>query len=80
MRRSPARHALRARPPLGAGLPVLACLLALAGCANVEPKPYYDHREEGPRSGLFTGARGEAVLVGDKASDDGEPVPSRRLP
>jgi hypothetical protein len=42
------------------------CLLAAAllgvGCAGIQPYDPYNHREEGPEKGLFTGSAGEFVI------------------
>lgn len=44
------------------GLLLGAVLLALAGCAGMEPYDWRNHREEGPSSGAFSGPKGEFVI------------------
>ncbi len=43
---------------------LLTVLLALAGCAGMEPYEPYNYREEGPEKGIFTGSTGEFVIFG----------------
>ena len=52
---------------------LLAVLLVMAGCADVKPYQPCNHREEGPKEGLFTGPRGEWVIYrSDAPADDDE--------
>jgi len=46
---------------------LLAALLVIVGCAEIQPYNPPNHREEGPAKGLFTGSQGEWVIVGPKA-------------
>jgi hypothetical protein len=50
---------------------LLAALLVIAGCAEVQPYSPSNHREEGPAKGLFTGSRGEWVILGPKQPQKG---------
>ena len=50
---------------------LFVALLAIAGCAGVQPYNSPNHREEGPAKGLFTGSQGEWVIVGPKESQIG---------
>ena len=50
---------------------LLAALLVIAGCAEIQPISPPNHREEGPEKGLFTGSQGEWVIVGPKATQAG---------
>ena len=50
---------------------LLAVLLAIAGCADIQPINPPNHREEGPSKGLFTGSQGEWVIFGSKAPQAG---------
>ena len=58
------RYLLLAKPPSAAVLKlfVAAALAVLAACASVEPVPYHDHREEGPKGGLLSGQTGEFII------------------
>jgi hypothetical protein len=52
---------------------LLTTSLVIAGCAEIQPYKIPNHREEGPQKGLFTGSKGEWVILGPKASEtDGE--------
>ena len=51
---------------------LLAALLVIAACSEIQPYNPPNHREEGPPKGLFTGAQGEWVIVGPKASPTNE--------
>ena len=46
---------------------LLAALLVIAGCAEIQPYSPPNHREEGPAKGLFTGSQGEWVILGPPA-------------
>jgi hypothetical protein len=46
---------------------LLAALLVIVGCAEIQPYKAPNHREEGPQKGLFTGSQGQWVIVGPKA-------------
>lgn len=50
---------------------LLAVLLVIAGCAEVQPYSPPNHREEGPAKGLFTGSQGEWVIMGSKTPQTG---------
>ena len=50
------------RRKTGAGTALLLALLAVAGCAGMEPYEARNNREEGPAEGLFTGSEGEFVI------------------
>ena len=50
---------------------LLAASLVLVVCALIQPYEVPNHREDGPQKGLFTGARGEWVILGPKDSDVG---------
>jgi hypothetical protein len=50
---------------------LLAVLLVIAGCAEVQPYSPPNHREEGPAKGLFTGSQGEWVILGPKEPQKG---------
>ena len=41
---------------------MVLALVAVAGCAGIEPYEVRNHREEGPERGLFTGPQGEFVI------------------
>ena len=43
---------------------LVTVLLALVGCAGMEPYEPYNYREEGPEKGIFTGSTGEFVIFG----------------
>ena len=64
-------RARRLKP--GAGL--LLALLVLAGCAGIEPYEVQNRREEGPKSGVFTGSEGEFVIfrLEDKSKPEEQP-------
>jgi len=47
---------------------MLAALLVMAGCADIQPYNPPNHREEGPEKGLFTGSKGEWVIVGPNST------------
>ena len=49
---------------------LLVALLVIAGCAGIKPYEPRDHREEGPKKGLFTGSQGEFVIL--RKADDPE--------
>ena len=52
---------------------LLAALLVIAGCADIQPYNPPNHREEGPAKGLFTGSQGAWVITLPEASKaDGE--------
>ena len=57
-------------------LPVV--VLALAGCAGIEPYQPRNQREEGPEKGVFTGSQGAFVILkrGDEERGRGAPVDS----
>jgi len=50
---------------------LLAALVVIAGCSEIQPYHPPNHREEGPPKGLFTGSQGEWVIVGPQASPTG---------
>ena len=50
------------RRKTGPGAVLLLALLAVAGCAGMEPYKARNNREEGPAKGLLTGAEGEFVI------------------
>ena len=50
---------------------MLAALLAIAGCADIQPYNPPNHREEGPEKGLFTGSRGAWEITLPEASQAG---------
>ena len=49
----------------------LLMALLVSGCAGIEPYEARDHREDGLKRGLFSGADGEFVIY----TRDDEPVP-----
>ena len=51
---------------------LLAALLVIVGCAEIQPYEAPNHREEGPKKGLFTGSQGEWVILGPKISQTDE--------
>ena len=51
---------------------MLAALLVIAGCSEIQPYNPPNHREEGPAKGLFTGSQGAWVIVGPKEPQTGE--------
>ncbi len=55
-------------------LPICALLVVLlvVGCAGIEPYKPRDYREEGPEKGLFTGSKGEWVILGPKVPQIGK--------
>jgi len=59
------------------GALLLAALLVIAGCAEIQPYSPSNHREEGPEKGLFTGSQGEWVILGPKAEET-EPEEKKR--
>jgi len=50
------------RKALWIGVLLVASLL-VTGCAGIEPYEPRNHREEGPQKGLFTGSKGEFVIL-----------------
>ena len=57
--------------------------LTLMGCSGITPYQPRNHREEGPERGLFTGSKGEfVILVPDEpAKEDGNAKkPSEETP
>jgi hypothetical protein len=50
----------------------LPVALLIAGCAGIQPYEPRDYREEGPEKGLFTGSKGEWVIIGPKVRKTGE--------
>lgn len=58
-----------------AGTAVLLALLAVAGCAGIEPYEPRNAREEGPEKGLFTESEGEFVIFrhGQAPKNEEEP-------
>jgi hypothetical protein len=50
---------------------LLAALLVIASCSEIQPYTPPNHREEGPAKGLFTGSRGEWVILGPKQPQKG---------
>ena len=50
----------------------LLVALLITGCAGIEPYTPRDHREEGPKRGLLSGADGEFVFYVN--IDENEPV------
>jgi hypothetical protein len=48
---------------------LLLMVVVMVGCAGIEPYEPPNNREEGPEKGLFTGSRGEWVIVGPKAEE-----------
>jgi len=50
---------------------LLAALLVIVGCAEIQPYNPPNHREEGPPKGVFTGSQGEWVIVGPKTPPAG---------
>jgi len=53
---------------------VLLCLL-VSGCSSITPYQPRNNREEGPERGIFTGSKGEfVILVPDEpAKEEGNP-------
>ena len=51
---------------------LLAALLVIVGCAEIQPYKAPNHREEGPKKGLFTGSQGEWVILGPKMPQTSE--------
>jgi hypothetical protein len=68
------RRETRRRKP-GAGTALLLALLAVAGCAGMEPYEPRNAREEGPEKGLFTESEGEFVIFrhGEAPKSEEEP-------
>jgi len=50
---------------------LLAALLVIAGCSEIQPYSPPDHREEGPAKGLFTGSQGAWVITLPEATQAG---------
>lgn len=54
-------------------IPLLVALWVMVGCAEIKPYKPYNHREEGPQEGLFTGSEGDWVIFRKgKAPPDGD--------
>ena len=53
---------------------LLAISLVMVGCAGITPYEPRNHREEGPKQGLFTGPEGEFVIFrkADAPETEGE--------
>ena len=51
---------------------LLVALLVVAGCAGIEPYEPRNDREEGPEKGLFTGSKGEWVILGPRGTKEGQ--------
>jgi hypothetical protein len=51
---------------------VLLCLL-VSGCSSITPYQPRNNREEGPERGIFTGAKGEFVILmpSEQAKEEG---------
>ena len=59
-------HRLRA-----VNIVLLVVTLLVNGCAGIEPYEPRDHREDGPKQGLFSGEAGEFVIFRrDRAGED----------
>jgi hypothetical protein len=43
--------------------PLLVAWLVITSCAGIEPYEPRNNREEGPKQGLFTGSKGEFVIL-----------------
>jgi hypothetical protein len=56
--------------------PFLVGLLFISGCGGITPYEPRNHREEGPKKGIFTGSEGEFVIFRqvDKPGADSEPT------
>ena len=52
------------RKGVSCGALLLAALLVIVGCAEIQPYSPPNHREEGPEKGLFSGSKGEWVILG----------------
>ncbi len=65
MHASGALTAMARRRNTGLGGAFLVALLALAGCAGMEPYKPYNYREEGPEKGIFTGSEGQFEIFSD---------------
>jgi hypothetical protein len=50
---------------------LLAALLVIAGCSEIQPYSPPNHREEGPAKGLFTGSQGAWVITLPEATQAG---------
>ncbi len=59
---SAALTAATGRRKTGPGAALLLALLAVAGCAGMEPYSPRNNREEGPEKGVFTGSDSEFVI------------------
>ena len=59
---SDALTAITGRRTTGPGAIMLLALLAVAGCAGMEPYKPHNHREEGPAKGVFSGSESEFVI------------------
>ncbi|MDH3593327.1 MAG: hypothetical protein OEM93_00605 [Rhodospirillales bacterium] len=59
---SDALTAMTGRRKAGPAAALLLALLAVAGCAGIEPYKPHNNREEGPEKGLLTGDEGEFVI------------------
>lgn len=44
-------------------VPLLVVLMVTGGCAGIEPYEARDEREEGPKKGIFSGSKGEFVIL-----------------
>lgn len=42
---------------------LLVALLVVTSCGGIKPYEPRNHREEGPKKGLFTGSKGEFVIL-----------------
>jgi len=62
----------RRRKALWIGALLAALLLVIAGCSEIKPYHPPNNREEGSKTGLFTGSQGEWMIVGPKALETGE--------
>ena len=67
--------AMTGRRKTGPAAVLLLALLAVAGCAGIEPYKARNHREEGPAKGLLTGAEGEFVIFRYEGAPESEEEP-----
>ena len=59
----------------------VSMLLLLTGCSGITPSQPYNHREEGPPGGLFTGLSGAWTIgVGDSQAPPSATSPSPTSP
>ena len=57
----------------------LVMVLLVTGCSGITPRQPYNHREEGPPGGLFTGPSG-AWTIGVGGSPARQPAPPLQPP